>query len=245
MTGGDSSTSRFARIAQPVAAAERCRAAGRPGLRPGLHRPHGDDPRTPRARAGTTRGSRPGPDPARSGHRGAALRPGDLRGPQGLPGRRRRRHAVPPGRQRARASASPPHRMAMAPLPEEVFIDSVAQLSRIDRDWIPSGEGGSSICGRSCSRARSSSACSRPRNTSSPSSPRRSAPTSRAGVKPVSIWVSPRLHPRRARRHRRRQVRRQLRRLPVARRPRRSSTAATRWSSSMRSSAATSRNSAA
>jgi branched-chain amino acid aminotransferase len=32
-------------------------------------------------------------------------------------------------------------RMAMAPLPEPVFIEAIEQLVRIDRDWIPSGEG--------------------------------------------------------------------------------------------------------
>jgi len=32
-------------------------------------------------------------------------------------------------------------RMAMAPLPEPVFIEAVEQLVRIDRAWIPSGEG--------------------------------------------------------------------------------------------------------
>jgi branched-chain amino acid aminotransferase len=32
-------------------------------------------------------------------------------------------------------------RMAMAPLPEPVFIDAIEQLVRIDRAWIPSGEG--------------------------------------------------------------------------------------------------------
>ncbi len=32
-------------------------------------------------------------------------------------------------------------RMAMAPLPESVFIDAVEQLVRIDRAWIPGGEG--------------------------------------------------------------------------------------------------------
>lgn len=32
-------------------------------------------------------------------------------------------------------------RMAMAPLPEAVFIEAVEQLVRIDRDWIPGGEG--------------------------------------------------------------------------------------------------------
>lgn len=32
-------------------------------------------------------------------------------------------------------------RMAMAPLPEHIFIEAVEQLVRIDRDWIPGGEG--------------------------------------------------------------------------------------------------------
>jgi len=32
-------------------------------------------------------------------------------------------------------------RMAMAPLPEHVFIDAVEHLVRTDRDWIPGGEG--------------------------------------------------------------------------------------------------------
>ena len=31
--------------------------------------------------------------------------------------------------------------MAMAPLPEPVFIEAVEQIIRIDRDWIPGGEG--------------------------------------------------------------------------------------------------------
>ncbi|RJF63781.1 branched-chain amino acid aminotransferase [Rhodopseudomonas palustris] len=32
-------------------------------------------------------------------------------------------------------------RMAMAKLPDEVFIEAIEQLVRIDRDWIPGGEG--------------------------------------------------------------------------------------------------------
>lgn len=32
-------------------------------------------------------------------------------------------------------------RMAMAPVPEAVFIEAVEQLVKIDRDWIPGGEG--------------------------------------------------------------------------------------------------------
>ena len=67
----------------------------------------------------------------------------------------------------------------------------------------------------------------------------------KGGVKPVTVWVSDGLHPRRARRHRRGEVRRQLRREPRSPRPRRSSTAATRWCSSTPSEHAGSRSSAA
>lgn len=41
----------------------------------------------------------------------------------------------------ARRFQSSADRMAMAPLPESVFIDAVEQLVRIDRDWMPGGEG--------------------------------------------------------------------------------------------------------
>ncbi|MEV4755309.1 branched-chain amino acid aminotransferase [Micromonospora sp. NPDC049559] len=42
----------------------------------------------------------------------------------------------------ARFAASA-QRMAMPVLPEQVFLDSLHQLVEIDRDWIPTGEGGS------------------------------------------------------------------------------------------------------
>src|SRR5207253_494407 len=41
----------------------------------------------------------------------------------------------------ARRFRSSADRMAMAQLPEPVFIDAVEQLVRIDRAWIPGGEG--------------------------------------------------------------------------------------------------------
>ena len=41
----------------------------------------------------------------------------------------------------ARRFHSSAERMAMAPLPEPVFIEAVEQLVRIDRGWIPGGEG--------------------------------------------------------------------------------------------------------
>ncbi|UYY59741.1 branched-chain amino acid aminotransferase [Sphingomonas sp. S2-65] len=34
-------------------------------------------------------------------------------------------------------------RMAMAPLPEEMFLSSIRELVRVDRDWIPEGDGAS------------------------------------------------------------------------------------------------------
>jgi branched-chain amino acid aminotransferase len=41
----------------------------------------------------------------------------------------------------ARRFRNSAERMAMAPLPETVFIEAIEQLVRIDQDWIPGGEG--------------------------------------------------------------------------------------------------------
>jgi len=41
----------------------------------------------------------------------------------------------------ARRFRSSADRLAMAPLPEPMFIEAVEQLVRMDRDWIPGGEG--------------------------------------------------------------------------------------------------------
>jgi branched-chain amino acid aminotransferase len=43
----------------------------------------------------------------------------------------------------ARRFAESAERMAMAPLPEELFLASIRELVQRDRDWIPEGEGGS------------------------------------------------------------------------------------------------------
>src|SRR5258707_555115 len=66
--------------------------------------------------------------------------------PQGW--RRRRPRRNQPRRGARRASCANPRRfwnsaerMAMAPLPEPVFIEAVEQLVRIDRAWMPGGEG--------------------------------------------------------------------------------------------------------
>jgi len=43
----------------------------------------------------------------------------------------------------ARRFAESARRLAMPPLPEELFLESVREIVRIDRDWIPTVEGGS------------------------------------------------------------------------------------------------------
>jgi len=43
----------------------------------------------------------------------------------------------------ARRFAESAERMAMPPLPEELFLSSIRELVRTDRDWIPEGEGAS------------------------------------------------------------------------------------------------------
>ena len=91
----------------------------RAGFRPALHRPHG-----------AVTGRRTGgwhdaevaavrPDHAGPGGRGPALRPGDLRGPQGVPARRRLGLAVPAGGERRAGSTRRPRRLALPELPEE------------------------------------------------------------------------------------------------------------------------------
>ncbi len=87
----------------------------------------------------TPRCGRAAPFSDRSGQRRAALRAGDFRGPEGLSHGERRR-AVPPRAQRA---ALPGLRRAArhAELPESLFLGAIEELIRIDRDWIPDGEG--------------------------------------------------------------------------------------------------------
>ena len=69
-----------------------------------------------------------------------ALRAGDFRRPQGLQARRRRREPVPPRRQcQALPEFGRAHGDGAAA--RAVFIEAVEQLVRIDRAWIPGGEG--------------------------------------------------------------------------------------------------------
>ncbi|MGT2480872.1 branched-chain amino acid aminotransferase [Methylobacterium oryzae CBMB20] len=81
----------------------------------------------------------PGPrgHPARSRRRGPALRAGDLRGPRRLtapPTAARPCSGRRPMRCRFRRSAE---RMAMAPFPEDAFVEAVRKLVEIDRDLDP------------------------------------------------------------------------------------------------------------
>ena len=172
--------------------------------------------------------------------------PGDLRGPQGLPSRRRLDRDVPPRGQRRAASSAPPRRLALPELPDEL-LPRLAQAADRRRPRV------------GARRRRGRSLYLRPFMFAKEVVPRRApgqeylyVPSPRpagayftGGVKPVSIWLSERLRPRGAGRHRRGQVRRQLRRLACSPRRRPPSRAATRWSSSTPSSAATSRSSAA
>ena len=144
-----------------------------------------------------------------------ALRAGDLRGPQGVPARRRLGVDVPPAGQRravravrapARAAASCPRRTSWAPS---------RRSSR--RTWP------------GCRRGEETSLYLRPFMYASETflgvRPSLEAeflviaspvgPYFAGGVRPVSIWVDRGLPPRGRRRHGRRQVRRQLRREPA------------------------------
>ena len=178
-----------------------------------------------------------------SGDRGAALRAGHLRGDEGLPASRRLDPHVPPRGQRG------PVRAVRAP----------AGAAGAARGGLPglAAEAG---------RARPGLGARRWRDVALPAAvhvrlravPRR-PPVGAGHVlrdrlagrlllrrrREAGPDLAQRgLHPGRPRRHRRGQVRRQLRRHPARRRPRPSSTAATRSSSSTRSSRSGSRSSA-
>ena len=190
------------------------RAAGRSGVRPGIHRPHGHDPL--RRGQGLVRRPRrgPGADPDGPGHGGAALRPGDLRGAQGVP---------QPATAGSRCSAPTPTPAASAirrsgwrwrSCRRSCSSARSANSSRSTGSGCRPTRRGRCTCGRSCTRARSF-----------------------LGVKPVvrvplrAHRLAGRLvlqerrqagdgvglvgvHPGRAGRHRRGQVRRQLRGQP-------------------------------
>ena len=140
------------------------------------------------AAAGTTPGScrtrRSSLDPATIG---AALRAGDLRGAQGLPPARRLGRHVPARAERRAASSARPRRLAMAELPEELFLDVARGARRAGPRLGADRRRAQSLYLRPFDvrhRGRSS-ACARRASTSSCSSPRPPAPYFPGGVKPV------------------------------------------------------------
>ena len=76
-------------------------------------------------------------DLARPGDDGAALRPGDLRGPQGVPPAGRDDPVVPPGRERGTLPALVARGWRWPSCPTELFLDSLRALVDIDRAWVP------------------------------------------------------------------------------------------------------------
>ena len=135
-------------------------------------------------------------------------------------------------------------RMAMAELPEQLFIDSLTELVTIDREWIPPGEDASLylrpfmfasevFLGVKPSAEYTYMVIASPAGA-----------YFKGGVKPITIWVSE-SSPARRPAARARPSAAGTTRPGSRRRPRRSGTAATRWSTSTRSSGATSTNSAA
>ena len=175
----------------------------------------------------------------RPGDDGAALRPGDLRGAQGLPPARRLDRLVPARRERR-------------PVP---------RARRPGWRWRSCPTSCSSPRSRSCSTSTASGCRRRAARTSLYLRPFMMATEVGLGVRPSAEYLycadrlagravlpgrreagrrvaEHRVHARRARRHRHREVRRQLRGLAAARRPRAPSTAARRWSTSTPRSAA-------
>ena len=85
----------------------------------------------------------------RPGDVGAALRPGDLRGPQGLPPARRLGRAVPAGAERRAASSARPGGSRWPSCPSELFLD-VVRAARRGRPRLGADRGRArrSTCGR-------------------------------------------------------------------------------------------------
>src|SRR5699024_9788119 len=158
-------------------------------IRPAFHRPHGDPP-VRRRRVGDTdrRGVRAADHrPVRSG---VALRPDDLRGPQGHRQADGSIASFRPEENAARFNRSA-RRMAMPPLPEDLFMESLRQIVAIDRDWVPAAGGEDSLYLRPFMIATEAGLGVRPAEEylysviASPAGayfPR--------GIAPVSVWLS-------------------------------------------------------
>ena len=104
-----------------------------------------------------------GPLDARPGDDGAALRAGDLRGAQGLPPARRLDRLVPARTRTPRGSAARRRGSAMAELPDELFLASLARAARRGPrvGARRRRRGRRCTCGRSCWPPRSGWACGR------------------------------------------------------------------------------------
>ena len=156
------------------------------------------------------------PDPARPGGRGAALRAGDLRGPEGLPSRRRLDLDVPARRER-RAHAALGRAGSRCPsCRASTSSTRCAQLIAVDADWVPTAPE-TSLYLRPFMFAKEAFLGVRPAKKvayyliASPA-----GAYFHGGVQPVSIWLSDELRPRRQGRHGCGEDRRQLRVEPAA-----------------------------
>ncbi len=195
-------------------------AAGRSRFRPRLHRPYGHRPLQRRQGLARRQDHRPQADHARSGRGRAALRPGDLRGPEGLSPRRRHAWRCSGPDANARRFNQSAERLAMPKLPEETFLE-VDPPARARRPrLVPDGRRRLAlhppvhVRQRGVPRRQAVVGIPLPRHRLAG---RRLLQERRARRFAVDLAE---LHARRARRHRRRQVRRQLRLEP--RRPGRS-----------------------
>ena len=194
------------------------RGAGRGGtgcdwVRQVLHRPHGhgDLGRGP----GMARRDG-GPVPAavdRPGVGGAARQPDDLRGAEGLPPPRRVDRVFRPWANAERMARSA-ERLAMPPLPEDLFLDSIRELLAVDARWVPAdGRRGVAVPAAVHVRVVLGAGGAAQRGVPLPAHrlPGRRLLPARAG--PGERVALHRLRPRGAGRHRRGEVRRELRRV--------------------------------
>ena len=185
------------------------------------------------------------PADPRPGHRGPALRAGDLRGHEGLPARGRLDLGVPAGGERRADGALHPPAGAAA-----------ARRRRLRAGRRGAGHGRPALGARPGGREEPLRPAVHVRLRGVPRRPARPARDVHGDRQPGRLLLQGRhqagqplavrgLHPRRPRRHGRGQDRRQLRQLAARRSRRPSGRAATRWSSSTARRGSTSRSSAA
>ena len=209
-------SAQFSRTAHPAPLphAQRAEIVAGARVRQVLHRPHGHDPLDP------------GPGLARRG--GAAVRPAHAATRRRwccTTGRRSSKGSRPTASPTARSPRSGPDanaarfrasaaRLAMAQLPDELFLASLAELLDVDREWVPPAGGEEAMYLRPFMMAAEVGLGVRPSAEylycviASPA-----GPYFPGGVKPVDVWLSTDYTRAALGRHRHGQVRRQLRRL--------------------------------